>query len=272
MTLQSIIAKANTAVPEVVFNVEGNGMEHRKGDSTFEITSSIRGPTLDSVDSLKLLKSNLPAQPYEIDAETKELMTAIGPDGMLVNPQYFAQTANRRGFVYHYINSKGHNDSIKFESGVYVTHDPWLVEKLNFDISRQMGLSAHIANISASTYNDIVVQARSYRAMAAGMSNSSQGSAHKMAAEAEKEAMKALLEDQKRQIAELTNIVTGNTSRTATAASQVAKVFERTDEDRANIATRVADNNAAKEMFTNLLSGNTGISGGGGSATPAHAS
>jgi hypothetical protein len=255
--LQSIIAKANTAVGEPTLNIDGGAMEHRKGDSTFEITSSIRGPTINSPEAISLLRANLPADPYEIDVEAIELMEQLAPNGTLVNPQYFAQTANRRGFTYHYINAKGHNESIKFESGVYVTHDPWLVNKLNSDIARQSGLSAHIANISASTYNDMVLQARAYRAMAGGMTGSNQGSAHKMAAEAEKQAMIALLADQKRQISELQNQVTGNNARTATADTNITAKFQRTSEDRAVSAQRVVENSNTQAMLTNILN-NTG--------------
>jgi uncharacterized membrane-anchored protein YhcB (DUF1043 family) len=251
--IADIISRGNSPVPEISFNLEGAEMERRSSSANYEIHGTRRGPTVDSPEAAIALSANLPKQPDQVDAEATELMNALDSAGMLVNPQYFAQTGNRRGFTYHYINAKQHNDSIKFESGVYVTNDPWLVRKLNEDISRVNGIGSYVNNISAATYNNIVIQARSYRAMASGMAGSNVGNAHKMAADQEREALKAMLEDQKRQIAELQNQLTGHTARTATAQPNAAKNFGRTDADRAVTAQRIEDTAQTGAMLSNLL-------------------
>jgi hypothetical protein len=256
MQIQDVIKKTGTPVPDIIHTPIENEFERRSSSQTYEMNSTVRGMTIDSIEARNALTSSLPQQPTNIEAETYDIMNALDEKGMLVNPQYFAQTGQRRGFMYHYTDAKGRATKIVFESGIYATNDPWLVSRINADIARQGGISAYVANISASSYNDIVLQARSYRAMSNGMASSNSGNAHKIAAEEEKANMKAMLEDQKRMIADLQNQITGNNARSATAnpTNKIAASFARTEEDKANSAIRAQEAAETNNLLGALLS------------------
>jgi hypothetical protein len=257
MQIQDIVKKTGTPLSDIIHTPIENEFERRSSSQTFEMNSTVRGMTIDSSEAKQAMMASLPPQPAQVEDETKAIMNALDEKGMLVNPQYFAQTGQRRGFMYHYTDAKGRATKIVFESGIYATNDPWLVNRLNADIARIGGISAYIANISASTYNDIVLQARSYRSMAAGMAGSNSGNAHKLQAEQEKASLKAQLEAQKLMIADLQNQITGNNTRSAAIkANHSATIginFARTDEDKANSKIRAEEAAETNKLLGDLM-------------------
>lgn len=209
--LENVISKAGSATEgaePIKLDAEGQPpLVARSQDANFELKSTTPMPTIESpsaaADNLKGLPTA--AQNETDDEAITDLMAEVDPTDVRLfkQPRYYAQTGQRRGFMYTYRNYEGVDTTLRFEQGVYVTHDRALCKALDADIKRAMGIAPYIMNITVANYKELMRNANSFLKMRSGMNSSSDGDAHKLQREQNEKNMRDLIDKQVAEIDKL---------------------------------------------------------------------
>lgn len=270
-SIDSIVRKNMTGeIPEVNLTdaekhyiskplVEGNSSEVGA-----VVQKSPERPTLNHPDVERADSASLPKPPDTVPEEAIKIMGELDPDnpGMYKHPHHFAQTGNRTGFSYLYIDPKTKKpNNVVFEQGVFVTKDVYLIDLLNKDINRKGGIGRFIKNITAANYSELIAANRQYQRLLAstggtGMAGSNQGDPHKMEQAIKMKQLQEVVEQQKQKIKQLEQSSRKETVAAPTVANPntgPAPTVKPTEEPASDFTPPIKSDNSSASAIGTLL-------------------
>lgn len=169
------------------------------------VQDNVRNKLNDTMEKTLPLQSNVSDEIVELLSQTNE------DQSLYLHPRHFAQLGHRHGFILYLTdrNSEGPTTiEIKFEKGIYTTHDVRVVGAIQLAIKRRQGVASQIREISGSHYRAILERGRAADTLRGvgglvSTADARRGEAGKPSSElvAENEQLKQQLEAMREQVA-----------------------------------------------------------------------
>lgn len=145
-------------------------------------------------------------------AELDAMLAEVNPNDntRYKHPRYYAMTGGRSGGRYFIRTPQGSYKTIIFTQGLFATDEIDVIRHIDADIARPVtGIGRFVQNISLAHYQERQRAAAAYQAMlrdrAGGVVDSGNMDDHNLARRIEMDQMKALVEQQQRELETLRN-------------------------------------------------------------------
>lgn len=146
----------------------------------------------------------LPQAKHTNDEQVDEIINKVDPDnpGHYKHPRYYAQTGNRRGFIYTWRDPKGIDRKTVFETGLVVSTEMAFCQAIEGDIKRSGGIGHIVREVTRAHYEELMNSANRFAHIRAngGMSNTIDADPIAAAKIAENNQLKAQIAEMQREL------------------------------------------------------------------------